>query len=66
VIGRISFLGIVSVDLAEIQHLHNLVDHACGMVWLKKLVGPDAAENALALIVLSEYRHLPPPARAIA
>src|SRR5208283_5490646 len=55
--------GILGVDLAEIQHLHNLVDHPCGMVWLKKLVGPDAAKDALALIVLSEYRHRPLPSQ---
>src|SRR5208283_5378191 len=61
--GRTSFLGILGVDFAEIQHLHNLVDHPCGMVWLKKLVGPDAAKDALALIVLSEYRHRPLPSQ---
>src|SRR5271157_838376 len=65
-VGRLSFLGIVSVDLTEVQHLYNFVDDTSRMIGLKKLVGADNPENSLALVVLFEGRHLPPPAFRIA
>jgi hypothetical protein len=49
----LSFFSIVNVDFLQIEHLHYFVDDTGGVVRLKKLVGPDAAKDALTLIVLS-------------
>jgi len=69
VIGRASFLGILGVDLAEIRHLHNLVDHACGMVWHGGTMGreitqikSDDPSNPWPYLVECHSEQMPVPA----
>jgi hypothetical protein len=57
VIWRVAFLGVIRIDLLEVQQFYHLIDDTSWMVRLQKIVRLDLSINRLTLIVVLENRH---------